>query len=243
MRKAERLNEIVHYLRRMHQAVTAQTLALVFEVSQRTIYRDIQDLIDTGVPILGEAGVGYLIDKKYHLPPVMFDADELEAIALGIGMVGNWTDKHFAKKAQSAYRKIQATLPDTLINELHQISTFSAPSHYKIPWEVSFSEVRECIRRKQLVKFTYLDLNEQLTVRIIRPLALISFSPVWLLAGWCELRKDFRNFRLDRIAKFEKLERRFTHEKDKSLTTYLKRVNEQEETRFKGNDCKELDSN
>ena len=81
MRKADRLNDIVHHLRRMHQAVTAQTLAETFEVSHRTIYRDIQDLINSGVPILGEAGVGYVIDKKYHLPPIMFDADELEAIA------------------------------------------------------------------------------------------------------------------------------------------------------------------
>jgi predicted DNA-binding transcriptional regulator YafY len=133
MRRAERLNDIVHHLRRMHQAVTANTLAETYEVSPRTIYRDIQNLIDSGVPINGEAGVGYVIDKSYHLPPIMFDADELEAIALGIGMVGNWTDKQFAAKAQSAFKKIQATLPAPLIHELHQISTFSAPSHYKSP--------------------------------------------------------------------------------------------------------------
>ena len=78
MRKAERLNEIVHHLRRMHQAVTADTLAALFEVSPRTIYRDIQDLMDSGIPITGEAGVGYVIDKQYHLPPIMFDADEIE---------------------------------------------------------------------------------------------------------------------------------------------------------------------
>ena len=178
MRKADRLNDIVHHLRRMHQAVTAQTLADTFEVSLRTVYRDIQDLIDSGIPIFGEAGVGYVIDKKYHLPPIMFDADELEAIALGIGMVSNWTDEKFAQKAQSAYRKIQATLPAALINELHQISTFSAPSRYKIPWQVNFTDVRECIRRKQFVQFHYLDLNDKKTVRVIRPLALFSFSPI-----------------------------------------------------------------
>lgn len=87
MQRAERLNDIVHHLRRMHQAVTADVLADTFEVSARTIYRDVQNLIDSGVPIKGEAGVGYVIDKSYHLPPIMFDADELEAIALGIGMV------------------------------------------------------------------------------------------------------------------------------------------------------------
>ncbi len=228
MRKAERLNDIVHHLRRMHHAITAQTLADAFEVSLRTIYRDIQDLIDSGVPILGEAGVGYIIDKKYHLPPIMFDADELEAIALGIGMVSNWTDDKFATKAKSAYLKIQATLPATLLNELHQISTFSAPSHYKIPWQVEFTEVRECIRRKQRVGFTYLDLNNKKTQRSIRPIALISFSPIWLLAGWCELRQQFRNFRLDRISNFNALPSHFTDEKDKSLATYLKLVEQEQ---------------
>lgn len=224
MQKAERLNDIVQHLRRMHQAVTAQTLADVFEVSVRTIYRDIQSLIDSGVPILGEAGIGYVIDKKYHIPPIMFDVDELEAIALGIGMVQNWTDEKFAAKAKSAYRKIQATLPAPLIDEIHQISTFSAPSHYKIPWQVSFSEVRECIRQKRKVQFSYLDLSERMTIRTLRPLALISFSPVWLLAGWCELRSGFRNFRLDRISEFVVLDSLFANEKDKNLAAYLAQI-------------------
>lgn len=224
MRRAERLNDIVHHLRRMHQAVTANTLAETFEVSARTIYRDIQNLIDSGVPINGEAGVGYVIDKRYHLPPIMFDADEIEAIALGIGMVGNGTDEQFAAKAQSAFKKIQATLPAPLIQELHQISTFSAPSHYKIPWEVNFTQVRESIRRKNKVQFSYLDLQQRTTERIIWPLALISFSPVWLLAGWCELRQSFRNFRLDRISEFVPLDHRYPNEKNKNLAAYLAQV-------------------
>lgn len=222
MRKAERLNEIVHHLRRMHQAVTAETLAALFEVSPRTIYRDIQDLMDSGIPITGEAGVGYVIDKHYHLPPIMFDADEIEAIALGISMVSNWTDDAFARKAKSAYEKIQATLTAPMIHELTQISTFSAPSRYKIPWKVNFTEVRECIRRKQFVTFSYLDLSDQVTERTIRPLALISFSPIWLLAGWCEMRQNFRNFRLDRISDFSVSPQRFQDEKGKALSDYLK---------------------
>ena len=226
MRKAERLNEIVHQLRRMHQAVTADTLAALFEVSPRTIYRDIQDLMDSGIPITGEAGVGYVIDKQYHLPPIMFDADEIEAIALGIGMVSNWTDAAFARKAKSAYEKIQATLTAPMIHELTQISTFSAPSRYKIPWKVNFTEVRECIRRKQFVTFSYLDLSDQVTERTIRPLALISFSPIWLLAGWCEKRQNFRNFRLDRISDFSVSPQRFRDEKGKALSDYLKEQDE-----------------
>lgn len=226
MRKAERLNEIVHHLRRMHQAVTADTLAALFEVSPRTIYRDIQDLMDSGIPITGEAGVGYVIDKQYHLPPIMFDADEIEAIALGIGMVSNWTDAAFARKAKSAYEKIRATLTAPMVHELTQISTFSAPSRYKIPWKVNFTEVRECIRRKQFVTFSYLDLSDQVTERTIRPLALISFSPIWLLAGWCEMRQNFRNFRLDRISDFSVSPQRFRDEKGKALSDYLKEQDE-----------------
>ena len=226
MRKAERLNEIVHHLRRMHQAVTADTLAALFEVSPRTIYRDIQDLMDSGIPITGEAGVGYVIDKQYHLPPIMFDADEIEAIALGIGMVSNWTDAAFARKAKSAYEKIQATLTAPMVHELTQISTFSAPSRYKIPWKVNFTEVRECIRRKQFVTFSYLDLSDQVTERTNRPLALISYSPIWLLAGWCEMRQNFRNFRLDRISDFSVSPQRFRDEKGKALSDYLKEQDE-----------------
>ena len=102
MRRADRLIQIVHYLRRMRRAVTARQIAEHFEVCQRTVYRDIQDLMNSGVPIYGEAGVGYLINKKYHLPPLMFDFDELEAIVLGINMVQTWTDEQFSKVAGSA---------------------------------------------------------------------------------------------------------------------------------------------
>ena len=224
MDRAQRLNDIVHHLRRMRQAVTAKTLSETFEVTERTIYRDIQSLVSSGVPIMGEAGVGYVIDKRFHLPPIMFDADELEAIALGIGMVGNWTDEQFAAKAQSAYAKIQATLPASLIEELHQITTFSAPSQYKIPWEVNFTSVRECIRQKNKVQFCYLDLKQNVSTRTIWPLALISFSPVWLLAGWCELRQSFRNFRLDRISEFAILESCYKNDKEKNLQAYLAQI-------------------
>ncbi|MEM0910183.1 MAG: YafY family protein [Pseudomonadota bacterium] len=238
MRKADRLNGLVHYLRRMYHAVTAETLAKHFEVSIRTLYRDIQDLQDSGVPILGEAGVGYVIDKIYHLPPIMFNVDEIEAIALGIGMVSNWTDEQFARNAQSAYQKIQATLNAQMLNELSQISTFSAPSHYKIPWEVSFTEMRECIRKRHFVRFDYLDLKDVSTQRTVRPLALISFSPVWLLTGWCELRQAFRNFRIDRISAFTRLDERYRDEKGKNLKAYLKTLENEKEDN-ENNECQQ----
>ena len=221
MRRADRLIQIVHYLRRMRQAVTARQIADHFEVCQRTVYRDIQDLMNSGVPIVGEAGIGYLIDKKYHLPPVMFDFDELEAIALGIKMVQTWTDEKFSKVAENALEKIQAVLSESLLNQMQQLTTYSAESNGKIPWKVSFSDIRECIRARRKIKFHYTDLSDKTSHRTIRPLSLVFFGPVWLVIGWCETRKDFRNFRLDRMAELAIPGTTFKDEKDKTLKAYL----------------------
>lgn len=224
MRRADRLIKIVHYLRRMRQAVTARKIAEDFGICQRTVYRDIQDLMNSGVPIFGEAGVGYLIDKKYHLPPVMFDPDELEAIALGINMVNNWTDEAFAAKANSALEKIQAVLPEILLHEMQQLATHSVESRGKIPWEVSFSDIRQCIRLKRKISFHYTDHGGWETDRTVRPLALTFFGPVWLVVSWCEERKAFRNFRLDRMTDLIIPGTTYRDEKDKTLQAYLAQV-------------------
>ena len=221
MRRADRLIKIVHYLRRMRQAVTARQIADHFEICQRTVYRDIQDLMNSGVPIYGEAGVGYIIDKQYHLPPVMFDFDELEAISLGIKMVQTWTDERFSQVAESALEKIQAVLPESRLNDMRQLTTHSEASHSRMPCEVSFSEVRECIRSRRKIEFHYTDLNEKTSNRTIRPLSLVFFGPVWLVIGWCELREDFRNFRLDRMAELVIPGATFKDEKGKTLKAYL----------------------
>lgn len=221
MRRADRLIKIVHYLRRMRQAVTARQIADHFEICQRTVYRDIQDLMNSGVPIYGEAGVGYIIDKQYHLPPVMFDFDELEAISLGIKMVQTWTDERFSEVAESALEKIQAVLPESRLNDMRQLTTHSEASNSQMPCEVSFSDVRECIRSRRKIEFHYTDLSEKTSNRTIRPLSLVFYGPVWLVIGWCELREDFRNFRLDRMAELVVPGGTFKDEKDKNLKAYL----------------------
>lgn len=220
MRRADRLIRIVHFLRSRRYAVTASQIAEEFEVCTRTVYRDIQDLMNSGVPITGEAGVGYLIDKQYYLPPITFDSDELEALGLGMSIVRQWTDDRFAEKASSAFDKIQAVLPKDLQGELQQITTFSGPNVKALPWTVNFSELRECIRAQRKIQFNYIDGTERETSRTLRPLALIFFSPVWLLAGWCEKRGDFRNFRLDRIQSMSVSESTFEDETDKNLSAY-----------------------
>ncbi|MGY8815645.1 MAG: helix-turn-helix transcriptional regulator [Gammaproteobacteria bacterium] len=225
MRRADRLIKMIHYLRRMRRAVTAARIAEEFGICQRTVYRDIHDLMNSGVPIFGEAGIGYVIDKKYHLPPVMFEPDELEAIGLGINMVRNWTDEKFSAKALSAMEKIQAVLPENLLIELHQLTTFSAPSTSKIPWDIDFSDIREYIRNKQKIKFNYIVLKGHSSRRTVRPLALIFFGPVWLLVSWCEKRNDFRNFRLDRITNVKLTGDLFKDEKGKRLSDYSDCIN------------------
>ena len=226
MRRADRLIKLVHYLRKMRRAVTASRIADDFGICQRTVYRDIQDLMNSGVPIYGEAGVGYVIDKKYYLPPIMFDPDELEAIGLGIAMVRNWTDEKFAEKAGSAFEKIQAVLPENMLLELQQLATYSLPSAARIPWEVDFTEVRECIRYKKKIEFTYIDLKERSTRRKVRPLSLVFFGPVWLLVTWCETRRDFRNFRLDRITAMNVPGEQFRDEKGRTLQAYISSIQE-----------------
>jgi len=224
MRRADRLIKMTHFLRQRRRAVTAKQIAEAFDICTRTVYRDIQCLIDTGAPITGEAGVGYTIDKRYYLPPITFDADELEAIGLGISMVRQWTDRQFADKAASAFEKIKAALPANLQGELEQITTYAVPTRPKVPWTVSFSGLREYIRIRRKISIVYSDQQKQVTTRTIHPLALLFFNPVWLLVGWCEKRQDFRNFRLDRIQSLELEEAIFTDDPSKNMAAYMEKV-------------------
>lgn len=220
MRRADRLMKIVHFLRQRRRAVTASRIAEEFEISARTVYRDIQDLMDSGVPISGEAGVGYMIDKQYYLPPITFDADELEAIGLGINMVRQWTDDKFAQKANSAMEKVYAVLPAELQGELAQITTHVMQGEPQLPWTISFSGIRESIRMRRKLVVDYSDVESRTTTRTIRPLALMFFSPVWLLAAWCEKRHDFRHFRLDRINALNVSDETYSDEAGKDLIAY-----------------------
>lgn len=220
MRRADRLIRIVHYLRGRRRAVTARQIAEEFEICTRTVYRDIQDLMVSGVPINGEAGVGYIIDRRYYLPPVSFDAEELEAIGLGISMVCQWTDDRLAEKAISALTRIKAVLPPELQGELEQIATYSITNREPPPWRVSLSELREHVRLRCKIRIEYSDETAAVTLRTVRPLALIFCGPVWMMAGWCETRSDFRNFRLDRIRSMETIDVFFEDETDKNLSAY-----------------------
>jgi predicted DNA-binding transcriptional regulator YafY len=205
------------------QAVTAGMLAAELEVSVRTIYRDMADLEASGVPIVGEAGVGYALDRDYTLRPLIFDVEELDALALGAQMVNSWGDRDIARAARSAVDKITAVLPDKLRAEILQTALFSPPSEAKVPITVDFSAIRHAVRTRNKLHFEYLSLKDRRTRRVVRPLCLAFFGPVWLLSAWCETRKDFRNFRLDRMKKLKVLEDVFTDEPGKRLSDFLRR--------------------
>lgn len=223
MRRADRLFQIVTFLQGRRRAVTARRLADEFGVCERTIYRDMQDLLLSGVPVTGEAGVGYMLDARYHLPPVMFTPEEVETLMLGISMVESWTDAGTGAIARRALAKIRGILNESGHRALSEAALLSAPSGSKVPWSVDFSVLRAAIHARRKLEITYADERGRQTTRAIRPLALVFFGPVWLLLAWCELRRDFRNFRIDRIGVLETMEEKFPDERGRRLVDYLAR--------------------
>jgi len=224
MRRSDRLFQIVNYMQGRRMAVTAQNIAEEFNVSVRTIYRDIQDLILTGVPITGEAGVGYVIDKSHCLPPMALEVGELETLMLGAAMVSSYTDQTMAKSARSLVQKVKNVLNEKDRATFAGTALFAPRSSALIPWEVDFSMLRSAIRSKHKLKIDYEDQHGEYTVRTVRPLSLSFWGPSWLLLGWCELREDHRHFRLDRMHSAVQLDETFKETRETSLRHYLKKL-------------------
>jgi len=220
VRRADRLFQIVGLL--SHSKVTtARFLAEELEVSERTIYRDIQDLSLSGVPIEGEAGVGYRLMKGFHLPPLMFSEDELAALMLGARMVQAWTDKGLARAANQALRKIEAVVPEQLKPELDRQEIFVPDFNISSGALEHMALLRSAIKQQIKVGYDYTREDGQHSIRIVRPLGLFYWGRVWTLVAWCELREAFRNFRLDRMDNINLLNERFETSKGKSLSDYL----------------------
>jgi predicted DNA-binding transcriptional regulator YafY len=199
MRRADRLFQIVQHLRG-GRLVTADLLADRLEVSTRTIYRDIADLQSTGVPIDGEAGVGYVMEEGYDLPPLMFTRDEIVALVAGARLIRAFGGADMARGAEEALVKIGAVLP-----EAERARAGRVPIHAIGPRMTD--DLRAMIDRLEVatdaslrLTLDYSDQNGAATRRVIRPLGLWFWGSVWTVVGWCELRDDFRMFRLDRIA-------------------------------------------
>ena len=220
MRRADRLFRIVEYLKARRKVVTAQKLSEVLEVSPRTIYRDIADLNASGIPIMGEAGVGYILHQDHKVQPLMFNLEEIDALILGARMVESWGDKGLAEAASQAIDKITTVLPESIQQELEQDFLFSMASKTEVKINIDFTALRRAIRSKNKLDFEYEDESKSRTTRTVRPLCIVFFSPVWLLLAWCEKRDDFRNFRIDRIKNLTISEDLFKDEKGKRVQDY-----------------------
>lgn len=221
MRKATRLFEILTLLRGRRTAVTAESLAQDLEVSVRTVYRDVAGLQASGVPIDGEAGVGYWLRPGFHMPPLMFDAEELLALLVGGQMVEAFTDPELGEAAIRARNKILAILPDDL-------SARASAQPYRVPVRERDNELRArhgILRRasetRQKLKVMYTDKEGGATQRTIWPMGLMGWGDVWTLLAWCELRQDYRNFRFDRMGAVTQTGETFPAHPERSLAHYL----------------------
>lgn len=223
MTKAERLFQLVTLLRARRSAITAEAIAEKMGVSLRTVYRDVQALSLSGVPIDGASGVGYLLRPGNHLPPLMFDSDELQALLVGSRMVQAFTDPELGAAAHRAEQKIRSILTEPLKQRAeHQ--------PYRIPYvegddlqrETHCRLRRACEARRKLL-VVYKDEKGICSERILWPLGMIGWNgSTWTLLAWCELRRDYRNFRFDRFEELEPLEESYPADSEISISHYLR---------------------
>jgi predicted DNA-binding transcriptional regulator YafY len=208
MARSQRLLELIQVLRRHRQPVSGQALADELGVSLRTVYRDIQTLVGQGASIDGEAGLGFILRPGFVLPPLMFTDDELEALVLGLRWVAQRTDASFEHAAMNALAKIAAVLPDDLRDSVEGIGLIAVPSRDGAV-RLDLAPIRAAIRSEQLIVLDYADVNGQHTRRSVWPIALAFFERSRVLAAWCELRQDFRHFRIDRIIALHETGKRY----------------------------------
>ncbi|MEP1931243.1 MAG: YafY family protein [Roseibium sp.] len=225
MRRADRLFQIVQYLRGS-RLVRARQLAEWLEVSERTIYRDVADLQASGVPIEGAAGVGYILRDGYDLPPLMFTRDEIVALLAGARIIRAWGGAAMARAAEEAMIKIDAVIPEkTRVrqNEV-EIHAFAREMTPEIRSHIDFLEAASDNRKR--LSIAYSDARGDASKRVVRPLGLWFWGKVWTLVAWCELREDFRMFRLDRIEAIDEEGDRFKPEPGKTLKDFYRAMEE-----------------
>jgi predicted DNA-binding transcriptional regulator YafY len=223
MRRADRLFLIIHALRGRRTALQARQLAGTLGVSLRTVYRDVADLQLSGVPIEGEAGVGYLLRKGSDIPPLMFTADELESLVVGTRFVRAFAGQKLAESAQAALLKIEAVLPPELRERATKTRIY-API-WRDPNKTEFAalidRLNAAITDGQVLRLDYSDEAGRTSTREVEPLCLSFWGGKWTLGTWCRLRVGFRNFRPDRIASCTITGERFSDVEGRNLDAYL----------------------
>jgi predicted DNA-binding transcriptional regulator YafY len=185
------------------------------------VYRDIRDLVRAGTPIDGEAGVGYRIRPGYDLPPLMFDRDEIQALVLGARIVRQFGDPALARASESILNKVAAVIPKNLAPLLSETRLYVPNMLHGGRSADALSLAREALVEQRKLRFKYANAKGDGTERTVRPLGIFFWGRTWTLAAWCELREDFRNFRLDRVGDSTMLEARFDEEDGKTLRDLL----------------------
>jgi predicted DNA-binding transcriptional regulator YafY len=224
VRRADRLFQIIQLLRGRRRAVTARWLAEQLEVSERTVYRDIRDLIATGTPIEGEAGVGYTLRSGYDLPPLMFDADEIQALVLGARIVASFGDEKLARAAAAVVSKVEAVLPAKLRPRIANAALYAPQTFASRALSEGLLAVRAALTTRHKLRIHYVKENGEASDRVVWPLGAFFWGRAWTVTTWCELRGDFRNFRLDRIERIEPTGEAFPEDPDRSLRRYLESI-------------------
>jgi len=222
MRRADRLFRLVQVLRARRFA-TAKSLAEALEVSERTVYRDVRDLSLSGVPIEGEAGVGYVLRKGADIPPLMFTAEELESLVVGTRFVRAFAGERLAEGAQAALMKIEAVLPPELRERAARTRIY-APVYrdeMKLAFAARIDRLHAAIEGQLVLRLVYRDEAGQASTRDVEPLCLAFWGGKWTLGTWCRLRCAFRNFRPDRIDQFDETGERFAMGDGRNLDAYL----------------------
>jgi predicted DNA-binding transcriptional regulator YafY len=223
MRRADRLFRIVQLLR-SGRLQTARHLAEKLQVSHRTIYRDVQDLQLSGVPITGEAGVGYTLRRDFDIPPLMFDREEITALVLGARMVQAWGGTQLTEAANRALRKIEAVLPTDLRERIDEVLLYAPGFRVSAELRSKLDTLHAAAQERRVVLIAYSREDAQKSVRRLHPLALYFWGGTWTLAAWCELRNDFRSFRVDRMEHLERLSEVFKPKSGQTLADFLRHV-------------------
>jgi len=231
MRRADRLFLIIHALRGRRTALPARRLAETLGVSLRTVYRDVVDLQTSGVPIEGEAGVGYVLRKGADIPPLMFTADELESLVVGTRFVRAFAGARLAKGAQAALLKIEAVLPAELKQRSERSRIFAPTWRERMQRASVIDRLHEAVVEHRVLRLDYADGAGRASEREIEPLCLAFWGGAWTLGAWCRLRHDFRSFRPDRMAVFETTGEVFVETLERGLEAYLRAASANPEMR------------
>ncbi|NRP70227.1 hypothetical protein ILFOPFJJ_01106 [Ensifer psoraleae] len=224
MRPADRLFRIIQLLRASGKAMTAREIAEKMEVAPRTIYRDMEHLMASGAPIDGERGVGYLLREAFDAPPLTFTFEQLEAIAFGARAVQMLGDRRLAQAAREAIEKIGHGLPPDHAKRLREAPLRAFRSAVQPDPPLLLGEIRQAVATRRKLHVTYESLAELTSERTIWPLGLSVFGHNWLLTGWCELRQDFRDFRVDRITSLTIEREQYEPTPERSFDAYLARI-------------------